>query len=314
MSEDARLGRISRELFVRALAPSAADVLEPWVIDRIVSLADEVDVHEGETLFVAGEAPQALFMFARGRVELAREGYPSWTYEGRWVIGGFEVIVDRPHKRTAIALTDLHLMKLRADGWLELLEDSFDLARGLLVNAARTVSLLDRRLGSRAEPSADPGVRRLPNEPLNLIERLGAMTEMPMFRGAGVQTLADVAALADEVVFAAGQTILERGAPRERGYLILDGEVESSRDPDDVVRSFGAGTVAGGAAAFGEHGKDWALRAKTRTRAMVLPVEAWMDLMEEHFDLLRAALVHLALQRESLLEAIGRAEGTVFLR
>ncbi|MDP9152518.1 MAG: cyclic nucleotide-binding domain-containing protein [Myxococcota bacterium] len=314
MTADTRLLRISREVFVRTLAPSAADALEPWVIDRIVSLLDEVEVRAGDRLFSAGELPEAVFLFREGQVELVREGFAPWVYEGRWVVGGFEVIGDRPHQRTARALTDLQVMKLRGDGWLELIEDSFELARGLLLNMARMVSVLDRRLGAHAEPGVARVLPALRPHPLSLIERLAAITDMTMFRGATVQTLADVAALVEEAVFLGGQTMLEAGAPRDRGFLVLEGEVEAALRGEDVVRRFGPGALAAGAAAFGEHGKDWALRATARTRTLVFPIEAWMDLMEEHFDLLRAALLQLGVERVRILEELGRAEGTVFLR
>ncbi|MDP9000292.1 MAG: cyclic nucleotide-binding domain-containing protein [Myxococcota bacterium] len=313
MVEDRRLARISRELFIAAIAPR---LLESWVLDRMTSLMEELDLPAGKTLYSAGDSPDAIYFMREGAIQLAREDAPPWTLEGRWVIGGFEAVLERPRSRTAMAITDLHLMRIQADDWIEILEDSFDLARGALFNQARTVARLDENLAAKvviADPAVVPSIP-LPSGPLSLVERLAALMEMPMLSGAGVQTLADLAAIVDEVTFEPGDVVLERGVPRERVFFVVEGEAEATRQAPAMVRRFRTRTLVCGAAALDEHASDWRAVAKTTTRALSVRLEEWVDLMEEHFDMVRAALSCLALEREKILEQMALESGGIVLR
>ncbi|HEY8041911.1 MAG TPA: cyclic nucleotide-binding domain-containing protein [Polyangiaceae bacterium] len=311
---DLRRTRISREMSLAALAvvPGA----EGWMIDRMTSLLEEQEVRSGDVIFSAGDLPDHIYFMRQGRIRLTREGAPPWTFEGRWVIGVFDVTLDRPRTRTATALDDLHLMKVQADAWLELLEDSFQLARGALFNQARTLASLEDQLGAGADISGPgaPVTMWIPKRPLDLVERMATLTEMPLLQGAGVQTLADLAAVTTEVVFEPGQRLLERGVPRDRLLLVLEGEAEASRSAPEIVRRFGPGSLVCGAAAIGEPGLAWEVTAGVRTRVLSLLITDWLDLMEDHFDLLRAALATLTTERERLLDQLAAKTGELTLR
>lgn len=125
---DARLLRISRELFLAAFGVEQR-VIDFWVIDRLTSLLDEEDVQAGQALCTAGEPLEFIYFVQNGLLRMTRVGAPPWTFQGRSVVGGFEVHLERPLTRSATALNDFQAMKVRAHAWLELLEDSFFLAR-----------------------------------------------------------------------------------------------------------------------------------------------------------------------------------------
>jgi len=146
--------------------------------------------------------------------------------------------------------------------------------------------------------------------PLSLVERLAFLLEIRMLRGAGVQTLGDLASMTRESVFDAGATVLERGVPRSELHLVIDGEVLATREGPSAVRHYGAGDLVCGAAAFGTRAPFWDAKAVTPTRVLSFPIEAWFDLMEQHFDLVRSTFEALLLRRELLLEhlASGREE------
>ena len=55
MPDDARLQRLSRELFVVAASAAGRQGLSAWVIDRMTSLIEELDVTAGQVIFAAGE-------------------------------------------------------------------------------------------------------------------------------------------------------------------------------------------------------------------------------------------------------------------
>jgi CRP-like cAMP-binding protein len=300
---DPRLQRTSRELFFAVLTGGAPN-LETWVIDRMTSVVEEEDVEAGKRIFARGEQPESIFFTREGRLRLERDGASPWLFEGRTVIGVFDALLERPHARTAIAETDLHLLKLRVDYWLELLEDSFGLARAAVGNSVITVARVEaRRWAGQAAPRGAVIAQVAPVEgPLAFVERLAVLAEVPLLRGAGIQVLVELADQMEEVTFEPGETILERGNWRGEALLVLQGEAEGSRLDPGLRVVFGPGTFVGGVASLGEPVLAWEARAITRVRALAMKLEDWFDLMEEHFDLVRSALADLALQREAILD------------
>ncbi len=307
---DLRLQRTSRELFLAVLTGGAAN-LETWVIDRITSVVDEEDVPAGKRLFAEGEPPESIFFVREGRLRLERDGASPWLFEGRTVIGVFDALLDRPHARTAVAETDLHLLKLRVDYWLELLEDSFGLARAALRNSVSTVAALEGRRWAAQDMPHGTVVARVPHVlgTLAFVERLAVLADIPLVRGAGIQVLVELADLMEEVTFEPGETIFERGNQRGEALLVLQGEAEGNRLDPRLRVVFGPGSVVGGVASLGEPVLAWEARAITRVRALSMRLEDWFDLMEEHFDLVRSALSAMALQREAILDDLSTGKG-----
>jgi CRP-like cAMP-binding protein len=302
---DDRLVRIGREIFLAALG-LPLDRIDSWVIDRLTSILEECEVRAGQRLFTAGEPLAFLYFMQDGRVRCMRGGGPSWTLKGRWVLGGFEVLGNRSANHTATALDDFYGMRVPAVAWVEMLEDSSQLARSAVVNASRAVTQLEERV-----PTADPApaddtslVSIVPAETMTLVERLALLLDVKMLRLAGVQALADLAAVSKEVSFAAGEVVVERGVKHEHLIRIVEGEVLAERAGPAVVRHQGPGDLVCGTAILGRVADGWQARAVTPTRAISFPIEALFELMEEHFDVVRSTFAALGARRERLLERL----------
>jgi CRP-like cAMP-binding protein len=314
-SPDLRVVRTAHELFFAALARNATG-LEPWVTERLTSELEDQDVEAGKRIYAAGEEVDFIYYMREGRIRVLREGASSWTFEGRWALGGFDAALDRPHTRTAVALTNLHLMKVRADLWFELLEDSFELARAVVSNSARSTAALEAKAwASESKPKAEAIVTVPPGDrPLTFLDRLALLTEVAQVRGAGVQVLANLAGLMEDVTFEAGEPIFPSAKGTGRSLIVIDGEVLGVHADSGLTVSFGPGTSVCGAAPLGESEQSWRAHALTRTRTLSLAVEDWLDLMEEHFDLVRSAVAGLALARERCLDTLAAKTGDVVLR
>lgn len=306
-SGDTRYLRVSRELFLAAFGARLGG-FESWVTDRLVSLLEEDEVRAGEMLFAAGDAPEFLYFMREGRVLLVRQGGRPRELDGRHVFGLGDGLLERSRASTATAATNLHLMKVRIDAWLELLDDSFELARASILELASDVARLEERLAASESarsrvPTRGPvlGSVRVPGGHLNVIERMALLMEVPLLRGGGVQALSDLAVASQEVSFERGAPLFDRGIQRNRIYVVLEGEIEASRAAPDLVRTAGPGEIVCGAAAFGEPAGAWTARGKKTGRALAFRVEDWFNLMEEHFDMVRSALAALSATRENLL-------------
>jgi CRP-like cAMP-binding protein len=300
---DVRHERIRRELFLAAFGVNAG-AIEPWVTDRLTSLLEEEVARAGQTVFSAGDPPDFYYLLREGRVQLVRPGSAPLTYEGPSIFGMSDVLLERPRQRTAIALTDIEAMKVQSEAWIELLEDSFALARAAVIGSIRTVAGLEQRLWAagrstrRHKTSPSP-----PGTQLDVIERLAILTEAPLLRGAGVQILSDLAEAADVRAFERNDRLVERGQGG-RVQLLLEGEVQATRQAPDVVWRGGPGDIVCGTAAFGDPILAWEAIASTSGRALTFRTADWVDLLEENFDVVRATLGALSLDREELLERL----------
>jgi CRP-like cAMP-binding protein len=308
---DARRVRIGRELLLAGMG-LPLDVIDSWAIDRLTWLLDEQFVHTGELLYAVGEPADFIYFMHDGKLRLTRPGAAPWTFQGRWLIGGFEAFADRLRARDAVALADFPVLKIPTAAWIDLLEDNFALARAAVLQTARAATLLEDRIpDAPAEAPQDPP--RVGSGPLTLVERLALLVSVRILRGGGVQALADLAAAAEEASFGSGDVILERGATRTHLHLVVHGRVDASRADPEAERSYGPGDIVSGVASFGSSATAWEARARVPTRVLSFSSELWFDLMEEHFDVVRSTLAAIAERRVVLLEYLAEKAGGLVL-
>jgi CRP-like cAMP-binding protein len=302
-TEDSRLVRISREMLLGGLTQ---ETIPGWALDRATALLEEDALAAGHTLYSSGEPADFIAFIRDGRFEAVAPDAPAWRFEGSWVVGIFDALMERPHTRSIRLSSDAHVLRVPTDAWLELLEDCFELTYSLLLRAVQTTADLEERLEAKHPPAAAVPVDRLTGEvaALSLVEKLALLVEVPLLRGAGVQTLTDLAAHAEEHRFATGELLLERGKARDRQLLVVAGEVAGVRAQPQRVRRYGAGDIVLGTAAFGPASQAWEARAAAPTRVLSFAERDWLELMEQHFDIARSAFAWVGSERERLLNAL----------
>jgi CRP-like cAMP-binding protein len=302
-AQDSRLIRISREMLLGGLTQ---ETIPGWALDRATGLLEEDALRAGHALYSRGDAADFVAFIRDGRFEAVAPDGPPWRFEGSWVVGIFDALMERSHTRSIRLSSDAHVLRIRTDAWLELLEDCFELTYSLLLRAVQTTADLEERLEAKHPPAAVAPVDRLTWEaaPLGLVERLALLVEVPLLRGAGVQTLTDLAAHAEEHRFETGQLVLERGKARDRQLLVVAGEVVGAREKSERVRRYGAGDVVLGTAAFGPTSQAWEARTAAPTRVLSFAERDWLELMEQHFDIARSAFAWVGNERERLLNAL----------
>src|SRR5687768_4356614 len=100
-----REGLVYRELFLRSFFPVKAP---ERVTNQLVTTMRDVDFPQGTVIFRAGDPPDQLFFIADGTVRLEAEGEKPWVFETASIIGILDAGLQRPHKRSAVAATDVH--------------------------------------------------------------------------------------------------------------------------------------------------------------------------------------------------------------
>ena len=184
--------RIQRELFLAAFGPNAHPA-ETWVADRLTMLLEEQKSAPGETLFVTGDRPDHYYFLRNGKVRFGREGVTARVCEGPSAFGISDALLGRPRTCIAVAETEIEAMRVRCTDWIELLEDSFSLARAAVLAAARSVAELEQR--DWASTPRQPASREAfwHGHSLDVVDRLSVLAGTPLLRSAGVQTLSDLA-------------------------------------------------------------------------------------------------------------------------
>jgi CRP-like cAMP-binding protein len=303
---EVRHRRIARELFVLG---SGADALrlEPWVTDRLAALLEDEDTVAGQALFRYGDTPESFYFVSRGRVRTYRgpEGdrTPFDEVEGRCIVGLLDGLLDRARTRTAVATTNLEVMSVRLEGWLELLEESFDMARMTAAGLARrSLELRSRCRGPRPSLPARSGALDAA-DPMQLVERMAFLKSTPALQRAGVQVLSDLASCSTEVAFDAGHLLERRGQARDRLLVVVGGMAEATFAERRLSLRAGTGEIVGWPAIYVDQ-VEYDATARTSLRALAVPYEAWLDAMEEHFDMVRAGLAALTVDQEAWSEML----------
>jgi CRP-like cAMP-binding protein len=273
---------------------------------ELAELMRDVAFEAGATIYREGDAAEEIFFVLRGTVALSKAGGVRHEYGPGSVIGIFDVEQDKPRARSAVALTAVALLALSSEDRLELLEDSFEQTSALIRMAAARLDELARYGGG----PLDPGATLAPKpEPLLLIERVFTLRDTPAFRRASIQALVSLAPAADEVRLAAGERLFERGEARAVLFVVVAGCLELER-ADGQRERFGAASLLGGGAAFGDALVRQSARALTSAVVLRIREEDFYDVMEDHFELARSLLAYLASEQERRLEEREAAAAT----
>lgn len=287
---------LSRELFLRAALPG----LSGDATARLIEMLEPREVSAGSVLFEAGDAPTRYYFVVSGELVMDHPAQAEWRFGPRSIVGIIDATIDRPHVRRARAARDSSLLVARSSTWFDLLEDDPQLASGTTLSLARQIHSQWLSMGPRlGEPKLDEPP--LPVSPLALYERLLALRDAQLLRSAGLQATASLAEVADELRFAAGETVFAKGSGGNPLYLLVHGAVELSREQPTLSVYHGPGSVIGGPPALARTLSDYSARALTPCLVLRISDEDYYDQAEAHPELIRAALAYLLTVREAFL-------------
>lgn len=124
---------------------------------------------------------------------------------------------------------------------------------------------------------------------LTVMEKVALLQRVEAFRAVPTQSLARVAAIAQEIEYEARQALYNDNEAADSMFILLQGEVALLR-PGQQARTLGPGQVAGLLAFLsGETEPESAIAAQP-VRALRLDQEDFYDAMAEDFNLTRGIL------------------------
>lgn len=323
---------IARQLFLRTFSAGVPLGSAAAQLSRV--MRDEV-FPARSTLYRRGEASDRIFFLVRGKVSLSLEGAPAWNFDAGSSVGLLDVLQDRPHKRTATAMTDVRALTLSAEDYFDVLEDNFEFTRNSIVNvagalhalrlslppsggfgAAQDVLPMSRGPVSARAPQSDPlgaafvSGGGLPVRPLNLVELTIGLREVPALRSSSIQALTSMAGLVEERGLGPGEALFEQGEPASAIFVVVRGLVELERRDPLILAPFGPHSIVGGFASLGTAEQPYTARAREASTVLGLDKEDLFDLLELHFELVRSIFAGVSAEREQalLLKAAQTAE------
>jgi CRP-like cAMP-binding protein len=299
MADEAQSVRIAREVVLSTFAGESKGLT--WEFQRISAAMQDLHLEEGEVLFAEGAPAVYQYFIVDGEIALSSPGKPTLTFPAHSVVGAMDALFDRPLSYTAVVTRKAHLLRIRVDDWLDVLEDSPELARIFITNLAAAVHQMRLRpppLGGFGDLAPASAVSDSPRT-LHLVDRIVLLRGAPTFASATVQTLTSLAELATVVHAEEDEVLAPRGEPKRAMLLVASGEVAATREAPTLAGRFGPGALVCGALAVTDL-TDYEFRARSRTRVLAIARDDYVDLMEEHFGLVRSTARALIEERVRL--------------
>ena len=215
---DRKPATVGGELILRSVFGYRPGFDANWLLARILDSVEELSVREGDVLAREGDLCEHLFFMADGRLRLSREGLADFIYEGRWALGTNDVIIGRPYRRTITALRDGWVVRTPGRGYLDVLEESFDLASSALVWSVRaTLEVLERLAPNAPFGRGALGIPQL--DATSLVGRALLLTHVPLLSQGTVQALTDLAGVSATHALKEGDVLFSPERPQNRLFI-----------------------------------------------------------------------------------------------
>jgi CRP-like cAMP-binding protein len=305
-----RATRVKRELFLRSLFPGKP----PGSVARqLLKLMRERSLREGEILYERGaEATEAYFL-VEGSIELRGEDVEPWRFEKGSVLGMLDCSIQRPHGRQAIALSDVDVLAIKAEDWMEVFEENRGYARIVreVLGQFHHKVVLEMAPGGGFPPRQLTPVETLEVGVLegSMVDRVVALRSSVHFETASVQSLCELAARGDIVRAEGSGRVLDPGGAGQRLFVVVAGVVEVERAVAPIVRAaFGPGDLVLGSASLAGLLTEYSMTACTDALVLWFGASDLDDVTEDHFDLARSMFRGISLERVRIMAAKGRTD------
>ena len=127
------------------------------------------------------------------------------------------------------------------------------------------------------------------------IERVICLRAVQMFEEASEEILADVATILEELTVEPGEVVIEKGAPGDSMYIVVEGRVRVY-DGTHTITTLGEREIFGELALLDPEPRFASVAADERTRLFRLDREAFSELMGGNIEIVRGVL-HVLCER-----------------
>jgi len=247
----------------------------------IAQLTTAVRIPQGMVVEHEGRPFGNVYLLIEGELRAAREGRLLGTFHGRDSVGALSTLARDRHGFTCEALAETVALKLRADDFLEVLEDHFELMYSALRGLAHDGIELRRNLMPHAgfiAPVREGVV--CPRDPLDLTGRILCLRETFGLQRSYIDELAQLARAAQERRYTPGERLWSSGDRASHAAILICGVVQCAT-PAGARFAFGAGDMVGALDTVAETPRWFDAIASEETVALTIEAEAMVDVWED---------------------------------
>jgi CRP-like cAMP-binding protein len=288
--------KLERELFVRAMMPT----MHGEGAARIAAVLEAREVPEGTLLFRQGEPPDEFFFIVQGQVVLEAEGLPDWTFGDRSLVGVVDMNAWRPHRRNCRTTRPTRLLVGRSTAWLDIMDDDPLMGEKAIYFFSLSLHTSWLELGHLLPPEPIAPEIGL-GSPLAIHQRALVLRDTALLARASTQAIASLAQVAEELTFPAGAPIFARGDAERALYAVASGVVVLTPPSHRFVRIGPRRFLSPSASLCGRLG-DFSAHAESSVLILRIREEDYYDQSDEHPELTRAAMAHMATELEKMMD------------
>jgi len=282
---------------------SAAD------LTLLASVTSERFFRRGEEMLTPGVPVQRFYFIVEGDVQMYADGEPTQRFEARAAVGGLAALTQDPKGAHAVAIEDTLALEVDREDMKDVFEDSFAILTGVLGAIARTLRQLQQASGGgMMVPNLSSFDPVDPSRPLSLVERMWFLRQSQSYGSMTIETLAEMAADANEVRLSDGDEVWSAGEMADHSLMILAGQLRCVNEAGNSWR-LGPGFVVGAIDALATAPRLYDAFADGDVVALKVRVSTLLDMLEDDSDMAMAKLRHLASGVTRLLERLAAARG-----
>ncbi len=294
------VGPLERVLFFRTLA--ALDGLSATQLAAIAQNARERFFPRGSLLLHPGRPPEAFYLVAEGKVVVNRFGRRGEEVGPGEAVGFLHLLARAESGVEARALTDTLALELDWDAQVDVSQEHFPVLLKFIRYISHRLVRTREDLpdgGWLPDPPAQPAE---PGRPLDLVQRILALSHTGAFSTRSYDALAELARHLVEVRYRPGESMWEVGDDAETFLLLVRGAAQC-RVPGHEVRSYiGPFQFVGMDEALARLPRWFGVSAEGEVTALRVALEPLLDIFEDHFEMALDFLSGRALRLIALLE------------
>ncbi|HSM60784.1 MAG TPA: cyclic nucleotide-binding domain-containing protein [Longimicrobiales bacterium] len=264
--------------------------LAPAHLLAVAGEAEEVSLPRGSPVLVPHEPTRAMHVVVDGIISVARRG-ERWSVGAGEDVGFLEVLAREAAGAEATAESDTVALRLDGDALREVQERHFGVLSGLVAEVAARVArnraaLLEAVRGMPGAAPLGPGLGR--------VERMLALHRSPAFPSAGMDALAELADHMRETHLVDEEPLWMAHDPASFFYLVCSGTVRYGGPGRSESTAIGPGGVPGLPVTLSGGSRAFDAVAAGPVIALLVEQDAFLDVLEDHFEMASAFLARLA--------------------
>ena len=282
--------------------------LDEEALAAVARRTQERVVPAGTVLLREGQPFHRTHLVVDGGVRVEADGAVVKRSDKRMSVGILGMLAELRSHRTVITDRRSRLLTLDRDPLLDVMEEDFavldHVLRIISTRIIETWSRLGRDYHAPERPRPVPPHLQV-NRPLDLVERVLAVRQVPAFGRSSLDSVARYARLLEQERLPAGATLWSEGDPCRTYIHLVQGEVAGARVGSAGGLRYGPPTMPGLFGVLsGRESRWYSARATTDVLVLRADREVLLDLLEDDFEM-AAFCLKLSARRLVRILALG---------